>query len=91
MHYLEPFILDLPDEPDFSPADLDSEIQAGFNRQRVVQQFLKGKADLDDLLDSVADAGVDAYEYSDLVDAKLKQLVGQQVPLEGIEKFLAAT
>lgn len=90
MHYLEPFILDLPDDPDFSPADLDREIQAGFDRQWVVQMFLKGEADLDDLLDSVADAGEDAYEYSELVDLHLERLVAAQVPLEGVDRLRVA-
>lgn len=90
MHYLEPFILDLPDEPDFSPADFEQEMEAAFDRQRVVKQFLKGERSLDDLLDSVADAGEDAYEYSELVDVHLERLIAYQVPLEGVERFRAA-
>lgn len=90
MHYLEPFILDLPDEPDFSPADLDHEIAVAFRRQLVVKQFLKGQASESDVLDSVADAGEDAYEYSELVDATLERLIRHQVPLEGVERFLAS-
>lgn len=92
MHYLEPFVLDLDLDPDQNEADLEAIVQANFDRQRVIEAFLKGEVSLYDLLDSVADVGgIDAYEYLELVNANIDHIVGTQLPVIGTSQLFSGS
>lgn len=88
MDVLEPFLLDVGDCTDYSPADLANQLQRVNKQREIVKQFLVGELPLEALLDCVADFGEDAAEYWDLVESIVNRTLIQETTIEGAQWLL---
>lgn len=79
MDVLEPFLLDFDNSLDLNISEIERELIRLRKQRRVTIDFLKGEVPLENLLDCVADFGVDAYEYWEIVEDNINSLVDNKV------------
>jgi hypothetical protein len=78
MHYLHPFLLDMDDDPDMNAADRRVAIEQDWQQQNIVEAWLRGEIPYEAVLDMVADQGIDAYDYDDVIADGIDRLVGSK-------------
>jgi hypothetical protein len=88
MHLLTPFLLDMEDDPDMTSDDLYRAIREDAARQALVERWLRGEIPYEAILDMVADNGVDAHEYDELVETSVDRLIIEATPLDCAELLL---
>lgn len=66
----------LPENPDFSASDLQSEIEKLFRRQQAIAKLCSGELLADDLLDLLEVQGIDPCEFVDMAVENVNFLMG---------------
>lgn len=90
-HVLSLFLPDMDDDPDMNLDDLDQAIKQDWQRQRTVEQWLKGELPYDAVLDMVADLGEDAYVYDDLIADIVDQVIADGEPIDEADLVMDAS
>lgn len=88
MNVFEPILLDIGDLTDHSASDVETQLQRIKIHQDVFLNYLVGKASFEDLLDSVADFGEDAYEYWNIVEDNIEYIIKNNVSIENAQWLL---
>lgn len=75
LHCLLPFLPDMDDDPDFNVDDLERAIHKNWQIQRVVEAWLRGQIAYEAVLDTLADQGIDAWEWEEYMSRGIDQLI----------------
>jgi hypothetical protein len=87
MSAIAPFLLAMVDDPDMNLSDLDTEIHADWQRQRIVEQWLKGEVPSEALFDMASDQGIDGYDYEDMICHNVDAIVAQNALIDDAEDY----
>lgn len=75
VHVLLPFLPDMDNDPDFDSNDLHAAVREDWQRQRIIEAWLKGKASITDVMDCMSDHGMDAYEWEEAMADSVDRLI----------------
>jgi hypothetical protein len=87
-HILDLILPDMIDDPDMDIHDLEASLKADFERQKVLGAWLKGELPYEAALDAVADYGIDAHEWDDVIADIFESVLGNNIQLEDPEYLL---
>jgi hypothetical protein len=87
MDAIAPFLLTMVDSPDMNLSDLDTEIHADWQRQRIVERWLKGELPTEAMLDMASDQGIDGYDYEDMICHNVDAIVAQNALIDDAEDY----
>lgn len=88
MHFTSLFLPDPNNDPDMNLADLDAEIDAGWKRQQLIADWLKGKVPIEMVMDLFADDGVDSNEWEDVACDAVDRVIKNGEIIEGLDSVL---
>jgi hypothetical protein len=87
-HVLDLILPDRLDDPDMDIHDLEASLKADFERQRVLGAWLKGELPYEAALDTIADYGIDAHEWDDVIADIFESVLSDEIQLEDPEYLL---
>jgi hypothetical protein len=85
MLLLDLFLPDPVDDPDMNLADLTAEIDAGFSRQQLLTNWLKGDVPIEEVMDLFADDGIDSNEWEDVVCDVVDRVIANGTIIEDMD------
>jgi hypothetical protein len=85
---LDLFLPDPNNDPDMNLADMEAEIEAGWNRQQLLADWLKGTVPLEQVMDLFADDGVDSNEWEDTVCNVVDRVISDGTFIEDMDFVL---
>jgi hypothetical protein len=85
MHLFELFLPDPNNDPDMNLADIEAEIEAGFDRQQLISDWLNGKEPLEKVMDLFADDGIDSNEWEDVVCDVVDRVIANGTIIEDMD------
>jgi hypothetical protein len=82
MNPILPLTTYLNEDLDFNESDIQAEIEALFQRQRLIQQMMIGRIDPSEVLDAINDSSLDVDEYIQCSIENIEYVIENQIPIE---------
>lgn len=79
---LDPLLTFLEDQPDYNEADFRQECERLFQRQKAIDDLLRGQIRAGDLLDLLDSHGLDAIRYEELAASNMERAIAQGLEID---------